>query len=93
MQAIEYVKSVPRYLTARLLGPRWPALYTSRFGTLHLADLEPPRLPGPQWVRVRPRLAGICGSDLATLTAQGSTYFAAAHLLLPSSSDTRSWAR
>lgn len=77
MQAIQYVKSVPRYLTARLLGPRWPALYTSRCGTLRLADLEPPRLPGPRWVRVRPRLAGICGSDLATLTAQGSTYFAA----------------
>ena len=36
----------------------------------------PPRLPGEAWVRVRPRLAGICGSDLATLTAQGSTYFA-----------------
>lgn len=77
MQAIEYVKSVPRYLTARLLGPRWPALYTSSLGTLRLADLEPPRLPGPRWARVRPKLAGVCGSDLATLTAQGSTYFAA----------------
>jgi threonine dehydrogenase-like Zn-dependent dehydrogenase len=76
MQAIEYVKSVPRYLTARLLGPRWPAVYTSRFGTLRLTHLEPPRLPGSHWVRVRPRLAGICGSDLATLTAQGSPYFA-----------------
>jgi threonine dehydrogenase-like Zn-dependent dehydrogenase len=76
MQAVEYVKSVPRYLTARLLGPRFPALYTSPFGTLRFADVAVPDLPGADWVRVRPRLSGICGSDLATLTAQGSTYFA-----------------
>jgi len=75
MQAIQYVKSVPRYLTARLLGPRLPALYTSPFGTLRLGDVASPALPSPEWVRVRPRLSGICGSDLATLTAQGSTYF------------------
>jgi threonine dehydrogenase-like Zn-dependent dehydrogenase len=76
MQAIEYVKSVPRYLTARVLGPHVPAVYTSRLGTMRYADLEPPRLPGSHWARVRPRLAGVCGSDLATLTAQGSPYFA-----------------
>ena len=32
-------------------------------------DVDPPELPGAGWVRVRPRLAGICGSDLATSTA------------------------
>jgi threonine dehydrogenase-like Zn-dependent dehydrogenase len=73
--AVEYLKSVPRYLASRYLGPRVPGLYTSPFGTIRLADLEPPRLPGETWVRVRPLLAGICGSDLATLTAQGSPYF------------------
>ena len=73
--AIEYVRSVPRYLAARWLGPRVPSLYASRLGTLRAAHKAPPALPSPEWVRVRPRLAGICGSDLATLTAQGSTYF------------------
>jgi threonine dehydrogenase-like Zn-dependent dehydrogenase len=73
--AIEYVRSVPRYLTARWIGPRLPSVYTSPFGTLRLSRAAAPRLPTPAWVRVRPRLAGICGSDLATLTAQGSTYF------------------
>jgi 2-desacetyl-2-hydroxyethyl bacteriochlorophyllide A dehydrogenase len=33
-------------------------------------------LPGPRWVRIRPELSGICGSDLATITASGSPYFA-----------------
>jgi threonine dehydrogenase-like Zn-dependent dehydrogenase len=76
MQAIQYVKSVPRYLGARLMGPRLPAFWTSALGTVRLTNLEPPRLPARDWMRVRPLLAGICGSDLATLTAQGSTYFA-----------------
>jgi threonine dehydrogenase-like Zn-dependent dehydrogenase len=74
--AIEYVRSIPRYLTARWFGPRLPAVYASPFGTVRLRrDAAPPRLPTAAWVRVQPRLAGICGSDLATLTAQGSTYF------------------
>ncbi len=75
MLAIEYVRSVPRFLTARLLGSRWNWIYTSGFGTIRLADIAEPALPGPCWTRVKPILSGICGSDLATLTAKGSTYF------------------
>ena len=32
-------------------------------------------LPGAGWVRIRPRLAGICGSDLATVDGRSSRYF------------------
>ena len=32
-------------------------------------------LPGPDWVKVRPRLAGICGSDLALVDGTASAYF------------------
>ncbi|CAN5772430.1 zinc-binding dehydrogenase [soil metagenome] len=75
MKALEYVKSVPRYLAARYVGSRLERLYTSGFSTVRLAEIAPPPLPGPRWARVRPLLAGICGSDLATITAQGTTYF------------------
>ena len=34
-----------------------------------------PTCPGAGWVRLRPRLAGICGSDLATIDGQSSRYF------------------
>jgi threonine dehydrogenase-like Zn-dependent dehydrogenase len=34
-----------------------------------------PQLPTPEWVKVKTRLSGICGSDLATITAKGSPYF------------------
>ncbi len=75
MEAIRYIKSVPRYLTARWLGRRWPRVYTSRLGVVELADIPEQPLPSPEWVRIRPLLSGICGSDLATITAQGSAYF------------------
>ncbi len=34
--------------------------------------MEPPLLPGPDWVRVETALSGICGSDLAAVTAHDS---------------------
>jgi threonine dehydrogenase-like Zn-dependent dehydrogenase len=69
------MKSVPRYLLVRYLGRRWPWLYTSPFACIALREIPEPALPGPAWVRVRTRLCGICGSDLATIRAEGSPYF------------------
>lgn len=75
MKAVQYIKSVPRYLTVRALGGRWPGVSVGPFSTIRLADVEPPPLPSAAWVRVRTRLSGICGSDLATIRAKGSPYF------------------
>lgn len=66
---------MPRYLIARLLGNRWNWLYTSWLSCARLADIESPQLPSPDWVKIRTLLSGICGSDLATITAKGSPYF------------------
>lgn len=33
-------------------------------GTFDVQDVDPPRLPSPDWVMVRVRVAGICGTDL-----------------------------
>ena len=75
MQAIQYVKSIPRYLAVRLLGKHWNRLYTSGTSCIRLAELDEPQLPSPKWVKIKTRLSGICGSDLATITAKGSPYF------------------
>ena len=75
MEAIQYTKSIPRYLAMRYLGKRWQSLYTSPFSCTRLVDIPMPQLPTPEWVKVRTRLSGICGSDLATITAKGSPYF------------------
>ena len=75
MEAIQYTKSIPRYLAMRHLGKRWQSLYTSPFSCTRLVDIPEPQLPTPEWVKVRTRLSGICGSDLAIITAKGSPYF------------------
>ena len=75
MEAVQYTKSIPRYLAMRYLGKRWRGLYTSPVSCVRLVDIPEPQLPTPEWVKVKTRLSGICGSDLATLTARGSPYF------------------
>ena len=75
MEAIQYIKNIPRYLAMRYFGKRWRSLYTSPFSCVHLVDIPEPELPTPEWVKVKTRLSGICGSDLATITAKGSPYF------------------
>lgn len=44
-------------------------------GPLRLRDVDSPELPGGSWQRLRPRLAGICGSDLDTVDGTASRYF------------------
>ena len=75
MEAILYAKNIPRYLTIRYLGKRWRSLYTSAISCVRLVDMPEPQLPTQQWVKIKTRLSGICGSDLATITSKGSTYF------------------
>jgi threonine dehydrogenase-like Zn-dependent dehydrogenase len=73
--ALRYRKSVPRYLLMRAGAKRIKGLETSRFSPLQLEEIPEPKLPTPEWVRVRPLLSGICGSDLGTLTSENSPYF------------------
>ncbi|MCK4316411.1 MAG: alcohol dehydrogenase catalytic domain-containing protein, partial [Anaerolineae bacterium] len=59
--------SVPRILLTRLLGCISKAAYFAPISPLRLLDLPDPPLPASDWVRVRNRLCGICGSDLHQL--------------------------
>ena len=75
MRVLLYRKSVPRYLLMRAGAKRIRNLDTSGFSPLQLEEISEPNLPTPEWVRVKPRLSGVCGSDLSTLSAQSSPYF------------------
>jgi threonine dehydrogenase-like Zn-dependent dehydrogenase len=74
--ALQCVKSIPAWLLLKALGHRLPWLYTCPLALVRAKEVTEPRLPGAHWARVRPRLSGICGSDLASLTAAGSPFFA-----------------
>ena len=75
MLALRYKKSIPRYLFMRAGAKRIKGLDTSRLSPLQLEEIPEPELPTPEWVRVKPLLSGICGSDLGTLAAESSPYF------------------
>jgi threonine dehydrogenase-like Zn-dependent dehydrogenase len=75
LKALVYRKSIPRYLLMRAAARRITALETSRLSPLGLEDAPDPELPTPEWVRVKPLLSGVCGSDLGTLSSENSPYF------------------
>jgi threonine dehydrogenase-like Zn-dependent dehydrogenase len=75
MLALRYNRSVPRYLLMRAGAMRIKGLETSRFSPLQLEEIPEPQLPTPEWVRLKPLLSGICGSDLGTLSSENSPYF------------------
>lgn len=74
MKALLFERSLPKFAAARLAS-EWRPGRGARVGPLRLADVDEPVPPAPGWHRVRPRLAGICGSDLATIDGRASRYF------------------
>ena len=74
MKALRIERSLARFAAARVAGSLAPGAGAT-YGPLRLDDVDPPDLPGPEWVRLRPRLAGICGSDLSTVDGTASRYF------------------
>jgi len=74
VRALRFKRSVPRFLAARAVGARVGAV-AQALAPLSFDELDPLPLPGAGWVRVRPLLAGICGSDVATVHARTSFYF------------------
>ena len=69
--ALEYFRSMPRYVGSKVAGRRvrgwWPAGRSRRSGSSTQPDPEP---RGEGWARVKPALAGICGSDLSTIAGE-----------------------
>lgn len=74
MNTLLFERNLPRFAAARLASS-FGSGRGAGVGPLRLVDAEPPSLPGPDWARVRPLLAGICGSDLSTLDGRSSRYF------------------
>ncbi len=73
--ALEYFRSAPRYLGARAVGSKAPGLLSGPLAPLRLVQIKDPQPPRPGWARVKPLLAGICGSDLSTIAGRSSFYF------------------
>lgn len=76
MLALEYYQSAPKFVAARASAAIRRPLPVATTAPLRLIHMENPSPRGVRWARVRPRLAGICGSDLSLLAGHTSFYFA-----------------
>ncbi len=74
MKALSIDTELARFGAARLLGAA-RAGTAARLGPLTYGDVDAPVPPGPEWVTLRPRMSGICGSDLTTVTGRSSRWF------------------
>ena len=76
MDALLFPRKEARYVAAMAASRIKPGAGAS-VGPLTFTQLDPPDLPGPGWEHITTRLAGICGSDLATIDGRASRYFEA----------------
>jgi len=74
VRALEFSRKEARYAAAAV-SSRLRTGSGAQVGPLDLVDTDPPELPGPGWHRVTTLLAGICGSDLATVEGNSARYF------------------
>ncbi|MHB0886864.1 MAG: hypothetical protein ACYC41_13390, partial [Bacillota bacterium] len=72
LKALQFTDSKFRYALGKALGQLYPGIHLRSLGNLLYRDVPEPRLPGPRWVRIRTRLAGICGSDLNLIRLHNS---------------------
>lgn len=74
MSRLVFSRKPARFAAARLAGTFMPGRGAS-VGPLSLEPDETLPLPSPEWLRLRPRLSGICGSDLALVDGTAAAYF------------------
>jgi len=74
VKALRFSRKEGRYAAAMVASRLRPGAGAS-VGPLDLIDDDPPDLPADGWLRVWPRLTGICGSDLSTIDGRSSRYF------------------
>lgn len=63
MKAVQFEGTVPRYVYSTTAGAISRTAYYDKFSNIVLRDVSPPALPTPEWVRVKTKYAGFCGSD------------------------------
>ena len=64
MKAIIFDATLPKYITTAILGKINRNFYYSSPLCVSLKNIEPPKLPNENWVKIKTLYGGICGSDL-----------------------------
>ena len=64
MKALYFDSDMTRIILTKALALVWPSAPLSRLSPVRYAEVEEPGLPGPNWVKVKNRMCGLCGSDI-----------------------------
>jgi threonine dehydrogenase-like Zn-dependent dehydrogenase len=72
VQALVYEGNLARVAVTKLLGQLTPRAYVGPTAPMQLREIAPPVLPAPDWVLLRTRLCGLCGSDYKQVFLEGS---------------------
>jgi len=72
MQALIFRHSVPRQIITKLLSFASPQALFGRTAPMQLEEIADPALPADDWLVIRTRLCGICGSDYKQVFLNGS---------------------
>lgn len=74
MKAIQFDFTIPRYILGLALGKLSSSFYWSGLSCTQYKEIPDPILPGDDWVMIRTKLGGICGTDLSAVKLTASTY-------------------
>ena len=72
MRAITFEAPIPRYVATLVAGKLSPSLCVGPHACTRYREIAAPVLPGPDWVRIRTRMGGLCGSDLGIVSLEAS---------------------
>ncbi len=74
MKAVVYRANPIKYLIMRLFSKRFPSLIYGPLCLANLSEIPEPKLVNDEWVKIKVKLSGICGSDIGGLNGQESLY-------------------
>ena len=73
MKALQFNVNVPKFLIIQVLRPISGSFcYRGPFSTVKLVDMPEPTLPSQEWVKLKTKLCGVCGSDINLLFLKDS---------------------
>lgn len=74
MKAIQFDASIPRYALGLAGQKVSPAVLWSGLSCTAMHDVPEPQLPNDEWVKIKTRYGGICGTDIGTIHLHTSPY-------------------
>jgi threonine dehydrogenase-like Zn-dependent dehydrogenase len=72
MRALVFENSLPRILATKLLSRLTSRAFVGPLAPLQMREIPDPELPADDWLVLRTRLCGVCGSDTKQVVLNGS---------------------